>query len=172
MNIEKADYSTIVKIGGLEDLELKLKLDNKSIEQICDWKNDENVSILESCLVARKFNIAKILLEAGANVNVITKDGYNELHCIAPNIGEEGAIDMAYLLLNKGVDLNQKDNVYGNTAFLSICIEILKHRPKGYNDLIKHCMNCGANIMDTNKRGVTAKLVFEKLEDDFLKEWI
>ena len=172
MNIEKADYGTIVKFGEMKDLKLKLQMENKSIEQICDWKSDEDVSILESCLVARKFAIAKTLLEAGASINVITKDGYNEFHCLAPNIAEEGAREIAYQLLDKGLNLNHKDSVYGNTAFLTICVEILKHRPEGYCNLIARCISEGANVEESNNRGINAKIVFEKLGDDCLKEWI
>ena len=53
MNIEKADYGTIVKFGTLKDLYEKIKLKDDNVSDIINWVDDSGMSILERTLVAR-----------------------------------------------------------------------------------------------------------------------
>ena len=80
MNIEKADYGTIVKFGTLKDLHEKIKLKNDNVSDIINWVDDSGMSILERSLVSRKFEISKFLLDNNAKVNIVSKEGNNEFH--------------------------------------------------------------------------------------------
>ena len=54
MNIERADYGTIVTFGTLEDLNTKLKIENKKLEEIKDSIDDNGISLLEHCLIRKR----------------------------------------------------------------------------------------------------------------------
>ena len=62
MNIEKADYGTIVKFGTLKDLYEKIKLKDDNVSDIINWVDDSGMSILERSLVSRKFEIQNFYL--------------------------------------------------------------------------------------------------------------
>ena len=114
MNIEKADYGTIVKFGTLKDLHEKIKLKNDNVSDIINWVDDSGMSILERSLVSRKFEISKFLLDNNAKVNIVSKEGNNEFHFLAPNINCIEAVEIGKLLLSKGTSVMQKDVKYGN----------------------------------------------------------
>ncbi|MEH7035857.1 ankyrin repeat domain-containing protein, partial [Priestia megaterium] len=67
-----------------------------------------------------------------AQVNVISSEGRNELHYVAANINCIGAVDVAYRLVEMGVDLNLKDKKFANSAILSLCQEVLKRTDTGW----------------------------------------
>ena len=149
MNIEKADYGTIVKFGTLKDLHEKIKLKNDNVSDIINWVDDSGMSILERSLVSRKFEISKFLLDNNAKVNIVSKEGNNEFHFLAPNINCIEAVEIGKLLLSKGTSVMQKDAKYGNTAFFSLCMEAFKERSES-------TMNLGGSVVSKNileKRG-------------------
>jgi len=128
MDIHKADYSTVIKFGTLDDFKNKLNIETKDIREIVNNTDDNGVSLLHKALISRKFDIAKYLLSECAEVNIVSNDGYNELHYLAANINFDGALEIAKILVCQGVELDQIDKKYGNTALLTICLELLKRR--------------------------------------------
>ena len=62
MNVEKADYGTIIKFGTMQDFNTKLQMEGKTIDEVIDIIDKDGISLLEKSLIARKFDIAKILL--------------------------------------------------------------------------------------------------------------
>ena len=86
MNLEKADYATIIKFGSTDDFNTKLQMDGKTLDEVIDVIDKNGISLLEKSLIARNFDISKFLLENNAKVNVISNEGCNEFHYIASNI--------------------------------------------------------------------------------------
>ena len=153
MNIEKADYGTIVKFGTLKDLHEKIKIKNDNVADIINWVDDSGISLLERSLISRKFEISKFLLDNNAKVNIVSKEGNNEFHFLAPNINCIEAVEIGKLLLSKGTSVMQKDVKYGNTAFFSLCMEAFKERSESTMNFIEKCFEQVTDVDEKNKNG-------------------
>lgn len=93
----------------------------------------------------------------------LKKSTLNELHYLAANINFDGALDLARLLIQRGCDLSQIDNKYGNTALLSICLELLKRQSDEGMKFLEEVLSNHQNIDITNKSGISVrKLLTER----------
>ncbi len=169
MNIEKADYATVVKFGTLADLKMKLSIEKKDIFSIINWKDSKGISILEHSIISRNFVISKYLLNHDAEVNVVSEDGCNEFHYLAPSIDDEGALEIAELLLVKGASLTQKEKKYGNTALFSLCLESLKRRLDNTMLFIQKCLKESINYEEQNNSGISIKQLISERGTSELK---
>ena len=170
MNIEKADYGTIVKFGTLKDLNEKIKIKNDNVADIINWVDDSGISLLERSLISRKFEISKFLLDNNAKVNIVSKEGNNEFHFLAPNINCIEAVEIGKLLLSKGTSVMQKDVKYGNTAFFSLCMEAFKERSESTMNFIEKCFEQVTDVDEKNKNGFSIrKLIMERGSDELKK---
>jgi len=170
MNIEKADYGTIIKFGTLNDLINKMRLENDTIGNVINIVDENGISILEKSLISRKFDISRYLLDNGATVNIISKEGYNEFHFLSPNINNQGAVSIGRLLLSKGTSVMQKDLKYGNTAFFSLCIDAFKERLDDVMDFIEECFDLVTDVDEKNKNGYSIRdLICERGTDNLRK---
>ncbi|GAB6593358.1 ankyrin repeat domain-containing protein [Bacillus cereus] len=170
MDINKADYGTIIKFGNLKLFLEKLKIEGNCIEEIVDSIDKNGISLLEKSLISRKFDIANFLLDNGAKVNIISNDDCNEFHYLSANINCQGAVEVACRLVDMGVDLNLKDKKFGNSAIWSLCQEVLKKRTKEGNDLIVKCLGKRPNINDENKYGYSLRDLIEERGTDDMKK--
>src|SRR5699024_6481395 len=129
------------------------------IEEVINSVDKDGISLLQRSLIARKFEIAKFLLENDAYVNVISNEKRNELHYLAANINYPGAIDIAYQLVELGVDLNLKDKKYANSALFTLCQDVLT---KEGNQFIVKCIEMKPDISGHNKVGYSLKELIEE----------
>ena len=170
MNLEKADYGTIVRFGTLKDLQEKMKLKEESISDIVNLIDDSGMSLLERSLVSRKFEIAKYLLDNKAKVNIVSKEGNNEFHFLAPNINCNEALEIGIILLRRGVSVMQKEMKYGNTAFFSLCLEAFKGRSECTMKFIEECFEKVTDVDEKNNNGFSIrKLIIERGTDELKK---
>ncbi|MFZ0577912.1 MAG: ankyrin repeat domain-containing protein, partial [Psychrobacillus psychrotolerans] len=107
-----------------------------------------------------------------AKINIVSNDECNELHYLAANINCKGAVELAHRLVDMGVDLNLKDEKFGNPAIWALCQEVLKKRTKEGNDLIVKCLEKRPNINDLNKSGYSLKYLIEERGTDDMKKVI
>lgn len=170
MNVEKADYGTIIKFGNMQDFNLKLQQEGKTLNEVINIKDKAGMSLLEKSLVARNFDMAKYLLSNGATVNNVSSEGYNEFHYIASNINSDGAIEIAKLLLEKGTSLETKDNRYGNSAFYTLCQEIFKVRSGEGIKFMEECFEYIQDYDDYNKRGYSIRMLINERGTDRLRQ--
>lgn len=157
MNIEKADIATVIRFGNLDNFLIKLKLENKKIEDVINYIDNRNVSILERSLISRTFDIAKYLISNNAKINNISDEGYNELHFIAANINFNGALEIAYLLKERGVSLTLRDLVHGNIPIFLMCLEIIKQRIPQQIEFLKECLLDINDYTVKNNKGYSIK---------------
>lgn len=170
MNLEKAGYETIVKFGTLKDLQEKMKLKEESISEIVNLTDDSGMSLLEKSLVSRNFEISKYLLDNNAKVNIVSKEGNNEFHFLAPNINCNEACEVGILLLKKGTSVMHKDMKYGNTAFFSLCLEAFKGRSECTMKFIEECFDKVTDVDEKNNNGFCIrKLIIERGTEELKK---
>lgn len=172
MNIDKADYVTIVKFGNIDELKLKLHNDGKKLDEVINITDEWGMSLLEHCLGSRKFDTAEYLLRNNAKVNVVSKEGYNEFHCIAANINYEGALKIARILLERGTSLLEKDTKYGNSAIFTLCQEIFKVRSDEGMEFLKECLMKAREFDDCNKMGYSVRRIINERGTETLKTLI
>jgi ankyrin repeat protein len=123
--------------GYIENIK-QMIIDGTDINAISDL---ETTPLLSACREG-EIETVDYLLNAGANVNYVTKTGkYNALYITALN---EEEIDIFKLLIDAGCDWNQKD--INNQDFIDILIkkrkfwlleEIKKLYPKKYDLYLK-----------------------------------
>lgn len=166
MDINKADYGTIIKFGNLELLKEKMKLENQNIDKIKNIIDKNGISLMGKALISRKFEIANYLLDNNIDVNIISDEGCNELHYLAANINSEGAIEIACRLIDLGVDLDVKDKKNGNSALWCLCQEVLKERTEKGILLIVKCLKKRPNVKLLNNLGYSVEsLICERGTD-------
>jgi ankyrin repeat protein len=153
MDIQKADYSTIIQFGNIVDFKKKISESRESINKIIGIVDKSGMSLLHHSLRSRNFDVSIFLLENGSPVNVLSRGNFNELHFIAVNINESGAVNIAKKLLNLGVDLNCVDKKYKNTAGFSLCLEIFKKRTEEGLNLILDILKRKPNFDAKNSAG-------------------
>lgn len=90
MDINKADYGTVIKFGNLELFKEKMKLENQNFGEVINIVDKNGISLLQKSLISRKFEIANYLLDNNADINVISNEGCNELHYLSANINSDG----------------------------------------------------------------------------------
>ena len=169
MNIEKADLGTIILLGTLHDFYEKLQMEGKNLHEVIDDIDGNGVSLLQKSLIARKFDIAKVLLENNAKVNHVTNSGSNEFHCVAANIRYEGGLEIAKILLDRGVSLVAKDKKYGNTALFTLCMEIFKVRSVEALEFLETCFERCQEYDTCNKAGYSLRMLINERGTDNLK---
>ena len=172
MNLEKADYGTVLEMGTWSDFEMKLRMMGQRFDDVVSCVDESGVSLLERCLVARKFELAKLFLERNAAVNVITKEGQNEFHLIAANIRFDGALEVARLLLERGVSLTLQDKKYKNSALFTLCCEIFKVRTPEHMEFLATCIGKvqKADLDVANRRGITLRQFIRENGPDEIKK--
>ena len=172
MDLTRADYSTIIMVGSFEDLNRKMEMSRDEIGNIVNRTDETGTSLLETALTSRKFDIAKYLLDNGAKVNVVTEDKCNEFHCLAANINMEGALELAEILKEKGVDLSLQDLKYGNSALFTLCYEVFKRRLDDRLKFIVKCLQEYEHLDDENKAGYSVKQIIKDRGTDEMKKLV
>jgi ankyrin repeat protein len=157
MDINKADYGTVVKFGNIELLIEKMKLEKHNIDEVVNVVDNNGVSLLEKSLISRKFEIAKYLLDNNAEINIVSNEGCNELHYLASNINFGGAVQIANRLIDMNVNLDLKEKKYNNSSLWCLCQEVLKRRTEEGISLIIKCLKKNPNVKSLNNLGYSVE---------------
>ena len=111
-NTRRSPVYTAAVSGNYKDL-MRLIKEGESINARADNNNTPLIAACEN----RRSIICKVLIENGAEVHVTNKLGKTALHKAVYN----GLLPIVKMLLDKGVDLNIQDDVYGNTPLHKAC---------------------------------------------------
>lgn len=170
MNLEKATIFVVVQFGTKELFMEKLKMENCSLSDVKNLRDDKNVSLLEMSLIFRKFDISQMLLEEEPDLNVVSDDSCNELHYLAANLSNKDALPIAKQLVELGVDLNLQDKKYRNTAFWYLCQKAIMEDNDDMNSLIISCMRKSPNVDLKNVVGNTVRNMITERGSEELKK--
>ncbi|MDI9408661.1 MAG: ankyrin repeat domain-containing protein [Candidatus Pacebacteria bacterium] len=127
-----------------------------------------NVNIIDSRGVTALYSalvfcpeLVKLILDAGANVNVKNKD--NEGETVLMYAAALGYDDMVNLFITAGADVNVKDN-FGNTAMM----KIVNKKFLTVYKVVELLINAGADVNAKNNSGNTALMFAIKSEPSYL----
>lgn len=160
MNIEISTYEEVVEMGELNELLTKMKKEETSCLDLRTIETEAG-SLLGTSLAWGKFDIANYLLDNDVPINIVSKDGYNEMHLLAAHINEPGGIELAKRLVEKGIDLSQQEKKYGNTALFTVAMEVLKTTRQDLLEFLMDCVQSESFIDAPNNVGFTVKKVLK-----------
>ncbi|MCX5743028.1 MAG: ankyrin repeat domain-containing protein, partial [Proteobacteria bacterium] len=89
-----------------------------------DARDGRGMTVLETAFALKSKALAKLLVEAGADVNTVDQDGRSPLHLLADKLPDPA---LAALLLDKGARIDQLDAVaYAGYAALHVAVQRAK----------------------------------------------
>lgn len=129
-------------------------LKNNDLSAIISISKDINLDTVDShgetllwkAVQKGKVDIAEVLINAGANINLPDKDGWSPLHMAVLNQD----INMVDLILKYTPQINDQ-NKYGNNA-----IWIAVYYANGRTDIINLLLDAGADPYQKNNVGINA----------------
>ncbi|MBR5345960.1 MAG: hypothetical protein IK127_09080 [Clostridia bacterium] len=154
--IDTRKYYTIVAFNKLKDLLAQIEADNLNKQQLHQIRFENDSSMFELAIAYNNYEIANYLIDIDTPINVVTKEGWNEFHYLASHLKDSQAITIGNLLLERGVDLAQKDRKYGNTALLSLIIGVINKRSFDQLAFICRCVEKDQGLFEQNKTGKCA----------------
>jgi ankyrin repeat protein len=103
-------------------------------------RDEEGCTPLEVAVKKDRLEVAKYLLDQGAEVNARNKHGYSALHFVKSKA-------MAEVLVSKGAEVNMTEN-YGLTPLHDAVLE-------GYTDIVEFLISKGADVNVIENKGFT-----------------
>lgn len=136
----KSEYPDLVVAVWRDDFEQLRKLSKKP-----DVLDPDGRTALMAAAIDSKSGAARLLIDAGADVDTQDPGGWSALHFAA----QSGSVEIAHLLLDAGASVDPKDS-NGNTPLFRATFE-----SRGKGDLIELLRAYGANPNATNSSGVS-----------------
>jgi ankyrin repeat protein len=98
-----------------------------------------------------RVEVARVLLDHGANANMVTEEGETVLHIVSRGEydPQERGVSTARLLLERGVDVDARENKYGRTSLHNAAL-------KGRLEVAQILLDHGANANMASDTGSTA----------------
>lgn len=162
-NDKKDDSEIIYMVEGSASLdEIKNYLENNDIN--IDTVNHAGLTALIRAADYGKYDIVKLLIEKGANVNHRTDNGFTAIIWAA----ERGHLDIVKLLVENGADINAKSTWAAKTPIMAAaerCENI---------DVISYLITKGANLNEKGAGGTVldyakSRNAWDKEQKDFKK---
>lgn len=106
--------------------------------------------------------IVKILIDAGADVNMYTKSGYTPLVTASERSNSTSSLETVKLLLDSGAEINAKTSI-GNTALM---FAVRNSRIKSSLETVKLLIDRGADINAKDNNKNTSLMIACKFSND------
>jgi uncharacterized protein len=124
-------------------------------------KDKDKRTLLHYAVIENKIDLAKLLLENGADSNVNDKNQWKPLHFAAQN----NNVEIAQVLIQYGADINAQDE-FGNTV---IWRAVFSSQGKG--DMIRFLLSNGAKPEIKNNKNVSALDLAERIGNYNVKQF-
>ncbi len=145
-----ADYPEIVLAVWKNDMGALQQLSSNP-----DVVDPDGRTALQAAVIDLKFEAARVLLRAGADVNFQDPNGWTPLHFAA----QANSVELAGLLIDHGAVVETKDSYGNNPLFRAM------FGSKHDRSLIKLLCTNGANPNSKNESGVSAADLAETVGD-------
>ncbi len=142
----KIDLNASVDNGGETPLDIAVRKKDVKLLSFLIERGAKSEKALMIAVNEDNFEMVKLLVKGGADVNVQDRNGYTPLHAALKN--GRSRTDIALFLIENGADVNMQDSVDGNAAlhFSSVYEE-----PKLFEKIIQAGANLELANMDGNK---------------------
>jgi uncharacterized protein len=137
------DMMFAIMSGELDKIRQSIAAD----KNVVTLRDKAKRTLLMEAAIFKNEDIARLLVENGADVNAKELKGWSVLHFAA----QSNLPDLVKLLIEKGADINAQDD-YGNTRLLN-ALSSFNGQSK---DIIIELINAGADKDITNKSGISA----------------
>lgn len=139
ISLHASEIHDAVSDNNIERVKISLEADPSLLNSL----DDNNMTPLNTAALNGKSEIAKFLLEKGADISIGDIDNSQPIHCAAIS----GDIQVAELLLAHGADVNEKDN-NGATPLTFAT-------GRGHLEMIGYLVEHGADVNAQNHEGLT-----------------
>lgn len=148
-------------------------MDGLRIENLVSRFGSASGEILFAAILGSNFELANLLLDAGVSVNAETKDGANALHILAGRLGEKGAPEFGFQLLEGDIKLD-KLNKHGNTPLWALTHSVLTNagRSAKGEEFVVEVARRKISLNVPNKVGRTTRWAIDQRGFPALKEVI
>ena len=146
----------------LNDVLIQLAKDGITEDNICLVRGDNGGTLLHEAIASMRIDLIEFFISKEIPINVVTADGYNELHllaecviysCLSTEIDKFNRLaKIANTLLDRGIDLTQQDKKYKNIPLYSLLYAGVLRFDEGIS-LIKRCIDLNHDIYVKNRSG-------------------
>ena len=138
---------TILNIFGIKSLDKSDTIMEKLREEIdINTVDSGGRTLLMEAIIRKNHELAKLLIENGADVNIQDNNDWSALHFAA----QEYDLISTELLVQNGANVNSQ-NDYGNSI-----ISTAVFNSRGQGEVIELLINEGADVNLKNKSGISA----------------
>jgi len=135
------DFLNLIRNGDINKVKKALESDKK----IMNEKDSQGRTPLMEAIIFKKEEIAKFLIDSGADINEQDSDGWCALHFAA----QEFSVAVTKLLIEKKAKIDLRDSNGNTPLFRSL------FSSQGRGDIISLLLSAGANKDLSNQSGVS-----------------
>lgn len=146
----------LVMLCSKEELEKEIMSNRLTSTELSALRDKYGMSLLEEAISYGNYEVCMYLIDMGVDINVVTREGYNEFHLISSKLGNDKKwLVPAHILLEKGVSLSQQDKKIKNTAMFDLFrnTAVKSLTDDEYMLFLKKCLAKSEGIYEKNVKG-------------------
>jgi uncharacterized protein len=150
----------LIRRGSFEEFQNALQ----EVKDVNFVINESGKNMLISAVEYDKFDVAKLLIERGCDIDHQDNEGNTALHCVAKLYTSP---KYAELLVNNHASLDL-ENEYGNEPLWDAVFNACKAANDGENSLVEYLVKQGADAKHKNRHGKSPLDFVSNIKDEVL----